>query len=71
MHYEFIDPGGEGNGGERDEHGGKCWAIMGEIEVLEGDLPETAGLKQKEFDEVTGTEIHWYCYWICVNYEDA
>ena len=33
--------------------------MMGEIEVQNRDLSETAGLELDEFDEVTGTGIRW------------
>ncbi len=42
-----------------------------EIEVPDGEICEICGNELEEFDEVTGTGIHGYYHWICVNHADA
>ena len=42
-----------------------------EIEVPDGEVCEICGQELEEFDEVTGTGIHGYYHWICVNHVDA
>lgn len=42
-----------------------------EIEVSDGEICEICGQELEEFDEVTGTGIHGYYHWICVNHVDA
>ncbi len=42
-----------------------------EIEVADGELCQICGCELEEFDEVTGTGIHGYYHWICVNHVDA
>ena len=43
----------------------------GEIEVPDGEICQICGQELEEFDEVTGTAIHGYYHWICVNHVDA
>jgi hypothetical protein len=43
----------------------------GEIEVPDGEICQICGQELEEFDEVTGTGIHGYYHWICVNHVDA
>ena len=42
-----------------------------EIEVPDGEVCEICGHELEEFDEGTGTGIHGYYHWICVNHVDA
>jgi hypothetical protein len=42
-----------------------------EIEVSDGEVCEICGQELEEFDEVTGTGIHGYYHWTCVNHVDA
>jgi len=42
-----------------------------EIEVPDGEVCQICGCELEEFDEVTGTGIHGYYHWICVNHVDA
>lgn len=41
-----------------------------EIEVNDGEICQICGCELEEFDEVTGTGIHGYYHWICVNHVD-
>jgi len=43
----------------------------GEIEVADGEICQICGQELEELDEVTGTGIHGYYHWICVNHVDA
>lgn len=42
-----------------------------EIEVSDGEVCQICGCELEEFDEVTGTGIHGYYHWICVDHVDA
>ena len=42
-----------------------------EIEVPDGEICQICGQELEEFDEVTGTGIHGYYHWVCVNHVDA
>lgn len=41
-----------------------------EIEVNDGEVCQICGCELEEFDEVTGTGIHGYYHWTCVNHVD-
>lgn len=43
----------------------------GEIYVPDGEICQICGQELEELDEVTGTGIHGYYHWICVNHVDA
>jgi hypothetical protein len=41
-----------------------------EIEVHDGEICQICGNELEEFEEVTGTGIHGYYHWVCVNHVD-
>ena len=43
----------------------------GEILVPDGEICQICGQELEEMDEVTGTGIHGYYHWICVNHVDS
>ena len=42
-----------------------------EILVPDGEICQICCQELEEMDEVTGTGIHGYYHWICVNHVDA
>lgn len=58
---------------DRQKSGGMVIVLCNdaEIEVPDGEICQICGCELEEFDEVTGTGIHGYYHWICVNHVDA